>query len=194
MARHDEKRPHPFHHHHDRAREQAELDGSSPVGVALGLLNASIALIWVQAAQWRELRKIRRALEALVSNQSVRLNLTGRLVLKDGDSMATGPFNPTESQDVAFSITPVNAAGEPTSGPFTWTVSDPNSGTLVVSSDTKSARLVTSVGNIDTVLIVEDPASGKKESTVVSRAVQPPPDNMSVALNLSGELIDKAAV
>lgn len=78
---------HPFHEHHDKAR-QAEQDVSAKVigaDVLHGILNALIALVWIQAAQWREQRRIRKALEGALSNNTVQINLTGRVVSKEGD-------------------------------------------------------------------------------------------------------------
>lgn len=180
--------------HHDHAHRECqefEHHDLTSRGPWLGVTKALLALVAVNAAGVLELRRIRKVLEAEHSNQTVRLNLTGHVVSKEGNPMPAGPFNPTETEDVALAISPVNAAGEPTSGPFTWTVSDGAAGTLEIAADTKSAKLVTALGSIDAVVVVTDPRTGVSDTAAVQRTVTPP-DNNTVNLNLAGSLAPKA--
>jgi len=100
-------------------------------------------------------------------------------------------FNPSDTQDVAFTIAPVNAAGAPTTGPFNWSASDAAAGSLSVAADTLSARFVTNPGSIDCVVVVTDPRTGAQDTATISRTAPPPPDNNTVSINLSGTLVDK---
>lgn len=81
---------HPFHHHYDRAQEQSEqLDRRTPSELnysgGLGVLHGLMALVWVQTAQWRELRKIRKLLEASTrDNVTTSFNLSGHTTPKEG--------------------------------------------------------------------------------------------------------------
>lgn len=106
--------------------------------------------------------------------------------------MPAGPFNPTEAEDVSIGSFPVNAATQPTSGPFNWTLSDATAGSLAVASDTKSCKLVTNPGAIDCVITVTDSVGGLSDTAAVSRGVVPPPvDNVTTAFNLSGSVVPK---
>jgi hypothetical protein len=169
------------------AEECTEVEGEA----AVGILHALLALIIVQDAQFKELRRIRKCVchAPHADNRTVSLNLTGKLVPKDGGvPVPVGPFNPAETDDVDFAIGPLNAAGSPTTGPFNWTSNDPAAGMLNVSADTKSAKLVTAAGPISTVVMVTDSVSGISDTATVSRV---PADNATTSLNLVGTVVPK---
>jgi hypothetical protein len=152
-----------------------------------------VALVWVQAATHRELRKIRRILEKQHNNETVRFNSTVTLVSKDGGNPMPAPVvRPTEAQDVQCNIAPVNRAGEPTSGPFTWTVNSPQL-TPTPSADGKACLLVTAAGEIDAVATVTDSVSGNTDVFPVQRTAAPPPDNLTTNFNPTASAVDKAA-
>lgn len=174
--------------HHDEAARHVHECNDQRVRL---LVHAQLAEVSVQRGLFRELRRIRRALEAQVKNQTAALNLSGAIVAKEGSRIMTiGPFTPNDSQDVAFTLSPVNAAGEPTSGPFEWNVNDPAAGTLQVSADTKACRFVTAAGSFAVVVSVKDPKTGVIDVANVSRT-ETPVDNNTVSLGLAGELVAK---
>lgn len=161
-----------------------------------GIINALLAISATHRALAGDTRKIRqqgdRWLELFTSPDTARLGLTGVIVPKhsQGGIVMAGPFNPTEQQDVDFAIAPVNAAGQPTNGPFDWTRSDATAGELVVAPDTKSAKLVTNPGAVSCIVTVTDPRTSVGESALVERTVVPP-DNNTTAMNLSGSVVPK---
>ncbi len=189
---------HPFHHHYEEGRallvELAELDLEETQAAALSSIAHSLsALVWIQAAQFRELRALRRAWERQHNNRTVRFNSTVTLVSKDGGPPMPAPVvNPTETQDVLCAIAPVNRAGEPTTGPFAWTVNSPAL-TAQPAADGKSCLLVTQPGDIDAIAVVTDTVSGNTDTFPVKRFAPPPPDNLTVNFNPSASAVDKAA-
>jgi hypothetical protein len=166
--------------------------------VGAGIIFAILANATATTAIARETRKIRELLEARLpdplSNVPVSLNLTGRLVPKQGGSTVPSGdiFTPDETQDVDLVIAPLNAANQPTTGPFVWN-SSIGATPLTVSADTLSAKFVTPTGDLDVVVSVSYPANGKTETVAIKRTAPPPPDNNPVALNISGTLVPKVA-
>jgi hypothetical protein len=179
-------------HHHERASdaEEAFRDLSNPTAsAASAIVGALLALVATQVGIFGELRKIRKILEAPLSNAVAEWNAAGRVVPKEGDPpMSAGPFNPSETENVQLVTAPVNAAGAPCSGPFNWSVSDTAAGSLVVSDDQKSALFVTNAGTFDVVVIVTQPTSGSNTSFAISRA---PVDNAVAVWNESGQVVPK---
>jgi hypothetical protein len=183
-----------FDHHHGHAekcrRDLEEFEDGMAVSCR-GAISALLAIALAGRETARELRRIRRLLEHRFDPRTAHLNLTGSLVPKQGGNpMPAGPFNPSEQEDVQLQIAPVNAAGQPTPGPFNWTMSDGAAGTLEKSADTKSAKLVTTPGSWDVVVIVTDPRTGISDTAAVSRTTAPA-DNNTTALNLSGSIVPK---
>jgi hypothetical protein len=162
--------------------------------VQWALVAATLANAAATAGIALELQAIRQLLEARASNDTVRMNMTGHVVPKDGGPpMAAGPFNPTDTQDVQLETAPVNAAGAPTTGPFNWTSSDTSKVSLVVSADTKSALAVCAPGvDLDVVVSSSDPRTGVSDTAAIQRTAPPPPDNNSVSINMTGSVVDKA--
>jgi hypothetical protein len=187
---------HPFQHHCAEALEWladlSELKVEERQADSLASIAHSLsALVWIQAAQFREIRKIRRLKERQHNNETVRFNSTVTLVSKDGGNPMPAPVvKPTETQDVQCNIAPTNRAGEPTSGPFEWTVNSPAL-TPQPSSDGKQCLLVTAPGAIDAVAIVTDTVSGNTDTFPVQRTVAPPPDNLTTNFNPSSTAVDK---
>ncbi len=105
--------------------------------------------------------------------------------------MPLPPFNPSEKQDVKITIAPTNRAGEPTTGPFEWTVNAAGL-TPQPTADGKTCLLVTDPGDLNVVATVTDTVSGNTDTYLVFRSAPPPPDNVTTAFNPSGELVDKA--
>jgi hypothetical protein len=154
--------------------------------VGAGIIAALLAIAIASRAQARELRGIRIALERRPDPMTARINLSGRLVQKQGGEPMPGPFNPDPTQDVELVIAPVNAAGLPTPGPFNWAPA----ARLTVSADTKSARYTTPDGTFDDVVVVTDPRNGVQDTAQITRSVAPPDENTAV-MNLSGSLVPK---
>jgi hypothetical protein len=185
-----------FTEHHEEsvrmldARRKLDPHGQDGIGsLMLAQSHATLAQAQALRAIARELRRIRLAIERPAS-----LQLTASLVPKThgGDTMPL-ELTPNETQNVQFSITPRNAAGNPTTGPFNWSVSDGAAGSLAPSEDGKTCLLVTNPGQWDVVVIVKDTRSGITETAHVFRTVAPPEDNSAVTLGLTGELVEKVA-
>jgi hypothetical protein len=181
---------HHLHEAHEHAK-QCHGNASSAVNteqdvtsaVYVGVLASLVALVSVQTLQWREMRRIRKLIEAEHDRVPVALNMTGMLVDKHpsqgGDMPEIGPFNPSDSQDVLYKIAPVNAAGLPVAGPFAWTSSDPNV-KLEPATDTLSCRAVVAPGvSVDDVDVVTYPPTGLNQVSRIQRTVVPP-DNTPV--------------
>lgn len=174
--------------HHRRHPDQLPDDNPGVV-LGLGVICALLSISHEARGIRLELRRIRRGLEG-----TVRLNLSGSLVPKHsqgGSTMPAGPFNPDKTQDVQFTINPLNAGGQPTTGPFNWTLSDGSAGILTPAADGKSALFVTSptLDTFDCMVTVADPHTGVTDTARVSRGVI---DNNTVSLSLSGSLVAKA--
>lgn len=188
-----------MHQHHDAGAAHAHqlhdvaehhLTGREARITALigaGVIAALLAQVQAQRGIRAELRKLRTVL-----TQPASLNLTGRLVPKQGgDPMPAGPFNPTETEDVSLATDPKNAAG--TSVPADkawWSTSDNAAGTLTVADDGKSALFVTAAGPIDVIVTVADPRTGVTESVRIQRAAA---DVNVAVMNLTGQVVPKTA-
>jgi hypothetical protein len=173
-------------------------DKRDPAAVFMaGVIASILALVGVTAAGVRELRRIRRVLEAGGShppdNSVVRFNLTVALVPKEGEQpVPLPPFNPSDTQDVLAKIAPVNAAGQPCVGPFDWKSSDTSKVAVQPSADFLSCLCVCTPGvDLDVVVSVSQASTGITATFQIQRTAPPPPDNNVVELNLSGDLVDK---
>lgn len=184
--------------HHERAVEfhevvvlHADPYNNPSDALECGKLSALVAIALAQRGQLSELKKIRRLLEQRHSNATAHFNGVATLVPKDGGSPMPAPVvNPTETQDVQCTISPTNRAGQPTTGPFTWTE---NNGqlTLTPAADGKSCLAVTPAGAIDAVVTVTDTVSGNTDTFPVQRTVAPPPDNLTINFNPASSAVDK---
>jgi hypothetical protein len=186
-----------FRHHHDQARLAAErvagTEGETVSRGENGIIHALVALVFVVSAGVSELRRIRKLLEKQQSQVVERFNLVGRLVPKEGDTnMPAGPFNPGLNEDVELRIAPVNAAGQPVTDTFNWSLSDQSAGTLTIAPDTLSAKLVTAAGGIDAIVTVSQTSTGKSDSASIQRTAPPRPDNAVDNFNLAGNVTPKS--
>ena len=101
---------------------------------------------------------------------------------------------PSDTQDVLAKIKPVNAAGEPVTGPFTWSSSQGNIAAAQPADDGLSCLFVCAPGvDLDIVCNVVDPKNGFTASFRIQRTAPPPPDNLTADFGLTAELVDKVA-
>lgn len=146
------------HEHAARCGNEAHHTDDNLVKVGAGIIAAILAVAQVQLGALEEQRKLRALAEGwLFSNHTANMNLVVRLVPKQGGNMPDPTVNPDLTQDVEFAIKPVNAAGNPTTGPFAWSISDGSAGTFTPAADGLSAKLVTTTDpaiNIDVVVTV----------------------------------------
>lgn len=155
------------------------------VSVGAGAItSALLALVHVQRGQLRELTLIRRH---LTRSRIVSLKLSGRITPKEGsdDMPDIGIFKPSETEDVVFT-TAVAWSGPPGTATLAWTLNNDagTAGTLEVSADTLSAKLVTAPGAFSARVVVTAP-NGVSDLATVTRDAAPASEVTAIGLGAS---------
>lgn len=142
------------HDEHLKRRDDAHEHDDDVAGVVHALLAID-----------HNLTRIAEALEALppAPGPSLGLNVT---VTRRKTMSVVNPLAVKDTEDVAFTTTPKDSAGNPTAPSLTWTSSDPSVLSLTPSADSLSCKGVTLKIGVSTVTVTDGANTDSIDLTV----------------------------